>query len=263
MKALTYSAHALITLLTLAACELPTKVGELTASSGPEPSDSTDSASSDGQTEPELTTGTTDEPGTSAPSSLSEPTSEPVGETETEGPPGCEAIADEEACKAASCLPLYGVAYDFPGCSEGQVYLGCIEPQDCDDAETDVCREGAESEEAYKLKNGCYPAGFVPCEPSTDAFCDQCEALDEAGCLAEPSECQPIYGAPHVDVGGEVCVDFNAQEFLRCVANGGACPPFVPTICPIGQPDKPYDSPSGCIPSGYEMCEGGGTPECQ
>lgn len=266
MKHLTCITHTIITLLALTACELPTKVGEL-SDGGVEPSTSdsgadtegTEGATSVGQTEGIDETTTTTKPEPSTAGSLTEGT---TAETETEGKPDCEGL-DEESCLVGECQAHYGVAYNFPSCSTGQVFLGCSDPQDCDDVETNFCREGTESEEAYKLPSSCAPAGFVECEPSSATFCggDGCTALDEAGCLAEPSECQPIYGAQHTEALGLACVNYNELEFLGCIANGGACPPFVPTVCPIGSPVA-YDSPSGCIPPGFEMCEGGGGPEC-
>lgn len=246
---------SILSLLALGACELPTKLGNLSDSTTTDATttttDATDSASSDTDQTTEATTKPIE------PSSTATTMVEPSSDTMTPAP--CQILGEGE-CEFAQCQALYGVAHDFPGCSEGQVFLGCTDPQDCDQAETTFCKDG--TDEAYKRPDGCQPPGFSPCEAPTFAFCGQCEALDEAECLADPDECQPIYGAPHVEIDGAMCVDYDAMKFLLCIANGGACPPFVPTLCPIGAPDEAYDVPSGCLLPGFEECDGAGTPEC-
>lgn len=263
--------------LTMVACELPTKLGELTATSGATTADSTDGPSTDGVSSdgttsaPDETIGGTGSSSVTEGSATSSATTTvgpdqttgdtmPVETSETGVPFDCSALDEALCANSGICQTHYGVAYDFPGCSEGQVYLGCTEVLECDQAITTICKDG--SDEVYQKNDGCHPAGFTACEAPTFAFCGQCEALDEAACLAERGECQPIFGAPHVDQEGVMCVDYDAPVFLRCVANGGACPPAIPTICPIGQPDQAYDSPSGCIPAGFEICEGSGGAPC-
>jgi hypothetical protein len=262
----------LVSLLALAACELPTKLGNLADSdsgtgTGTEATgtgDATDSTASETtakDTDQTTTTGPIDPSMTSATTAGTSVTAttgvEPSSDTEAWGP--CETLGEED-CELAHCMPLYGVAYDFPGCSEGQVFLGCSGPDGCDDAEATFCKDG--TDEVYRRPDSCTPPGFSPCAEPALAFCGSCEALDEAACLTEPEECQPIYGAPHVELEGEMCVDYEALKFLLCISNGGACPPSVPTLCPIGSPEEAYDVPSGCVPPGFEQCEGAGTPQC-
>lgn len=260
---------AITSLLALVACELPTKLGELSATDSDgttvaaSTADSTDGVSSTGQTggpDPGTTSTGGPDPATTVGPDQTTGDTMAVEESETGTPAPCDLLPNMEECMQNGCVAHFGIAYDFPGCAEGSVFLGCSDPQDCDDAPHIFCKDG--TDEIYKTHDGCHPAGYSECEPVTDVFCGQCEALDEAGCLAEPTDCQPIYGAPHVDVRGEVCVDYDDMHFLRCIANGGACPPNIPTICRIDQPDEPYDSPSGCIPLGFEECEGAGTPAC-
>lgn len=272
MNALIYAPRyvSLASLLALAACELPTKLGNLSDSATSEASatasTTNDSAASDGTTGTSDTTesplsATTGEPSTSGvePSSVATTMFEPS--TGINEPADCDGLSEGACIASGGCIAYYGTAYDFPGCSEEPTYLGCSGAQDCDNAETTLCKDG--TDEIYKLSDACYIFGFTECEPEGFVpFCGQCEALDETECLAEPTDCQPIYGAPHVDVGGETCADYDNKQFLRCIANGGACPPFIPVICPIGQPDEIFDSPSGCIPGGFTECGEAGTPSC-
>jgi len=87
-----------------------------------------------------------------------------------------------------------------------------------------------------------------------------CEGLAEVDCEGTPG-CKPIRGNPHTLGGGGTCV---ADEFvfLACAVDSGACPPFIPTVCPVGETEPRFDVPSGCIPPGFETCEGAGSPPC-
>lgn len=87
-----------------------------------------------------------------------------------------------------------------------------------------------------------------------------CEGLGEAECMATPG-CKAIRGQPHGFGGGGVCVK-DEFVFLACAVDSGACPPFIPTVCPVGETEPKFDVPSGCIPPGFEECEGGGMPPC-
>lgn len=88
-----------------------------------------------------------------------------------------------------------------------------------------------------------------------------CLGLEEEVCAATPG-CKAILGAPYVLSGGGMCVDYQNQVFLACDVDSGACPPFIPTVCPEGQLEPQFEVPSGCIPPGFENCEGGGLPSC-
>lgn len=88
-----------------------------------------------------------------------------------------------------------------------------------------------------------------------------CSGLEQEVCAATAG-CKAILGAPHVSDGGGMCVDDKNQVFLACDVDSGACPPFIPTVCPEGQVEPQFDVPSGCIPPGFENCEGGGLPSC-
>ncbi|MCY1061777.1 hypothetical protein [Nannocystis sp. SCPEA4] len=268
-----FRAPLYLTLITLTACPLPTKLGNLSdsASDGMTPEETTASTqwtATDGETsagttlEPELTSTTKFDPSettggeTEGETTVIGTASATSESSDTETPVACDGL-DQATCEAVGvCVTHFGVAYDFPGCPSGQVYLGCSDPQDCDEAEHPFCKDG--TDEVYQLPSGCHPSGFTLCEAPGIAFCETCEALTEAECLEEPEGCQPIYGAPHVEVEGEVCADYENKEFLRCIANGGACPPFVPVVCEVGNTDKRWDSPSGCVPAGFEECA---TPE--
>lgn len=248
--------------LTLSACVLGTKVGDLpdeTTSAG----DSTDATGTEGASSGGKDSSSSGQTGiTEGETSTAGP-----GETSTAGPgettggpsDECEGL-DEATCKANPvCDVMLGSAYDFEGCPVGPQYLGCmVANKGCDEAEKTVCRDG--TDEVYLRNNGCVPLGFSECETPL-ALCGSCEALTEAECLAEAEECQGLYGAPYVEQQGAECVDFGQQVFLACAANGGACPPFVPTVCPEGELAPRFDVPSGCIPFGFETCEGG-APVC-
>jgi hypothetical protein len=256
------SPRFLFALITLTACELPTKLGDLsdTATDGTTAA-TTDATATDGATstgatlDPELTSTTEFDPSETTLVETSNAVTtivETTQSSDTETPLACDGL-DEATCDAVGvCASHHGVAFDFPGCSPGLVYLGCSDPQDCTDDEMVVCKDG--TDEAYHLESGCHPDGYSLCEPPTIAFCGSCESFTEAECLDAPSECQPLYGAPHIDGDGETCADYQNQQFLRCVANGGECPPFIPVICEDGNPGQAWDSPSGCIPAGYSEC---------
>ncbi|WAS90488.1 hypothetical protein [Nannocystis punicea] len=273
MSRYAYSPRILTIVLALAACELPTKLGNLSATDGDNAETTGDWTATDGETTgatTAATTGaTTEEPADTWWTSTSmfdpsETTSAQTTEQETSTtgmaiPLDCLELGEAD-CAANGCMAYYGSAYEFPGCAQGLLFLGCSDPKECDHAEQTFCREG--TEEAYKLETTCAPPGYVECEPPGVAFCDDCRSLDEAECLAEPVECQPLYGAPHIVVDDQVCADYGDQEFMACQANGGACPPFIPVVCHPDMPEKVYDSPSGCIPSGWQECGEMGTPEC-
>jgi len=227
--------------LTLAGCVLGTKVGDIQDSdSGGEmteghSSGAPDTATSAGEADTELT-----------------------GSSSGGAPDACAGL-DEAACVAdPGCRTQLGSAFDFPGCTEAPQFLGCL-AQDtaCDLAIIPVCRDG--TDEVYLNSDGCVPAGFSPCETALP-LCGACEGLPEPACLADEA-CQGLYGAPHVEQDGKLCVA-EPTVFLACAANGGACPPFVPTVCPEGDPETRFNVPSGCIPFGFEVCEGAETPEC-
>ncbi|MBA3545589.1 MAG: hypothetical protein H0T76_03815 [Nannocystis sp.] len=254
---------ALCTALALSACVLPTKLGEVTDGddTAAEPSTSagvsTTSGATEGATAGLQETGETTKPDNTT--STSEP--EDTGDT---GPAfGCEDLSEAECAAEPGCMTSHATPYAFEECPEGQVYLGCLPASACDLALVTVCREG--TDEAYQLDNGCIPAGFVPCE-SEQELCGQdeqdCALLDEQACADDGDFCESIHGFMHVPVGDDMCVDFKTQIFLACVLMDGACPPFVPTVCPIGKPDQQFDVPSGCIPPGHEICDGAGTPQC-
>lgn len=271
MNHFAYSPRILPLVLALAACELPTKLGNLSAtdSTGDEAgstADETDGDTSAGTTgaTTEATTDATTETWQTA-TTVFDPseTTSAVTTSQTTGPTpiDCLEFGEQDCLASPGCMAYYGSAYEFPGCASGLQFLGCTDAIVCENDKHTVCREG--TDEAYELQGTtCEPPGFVQCEPPGVAFCDTCGALDEAGCLAEPSECQPLYGAPHIQTNGDVCADYTAMEFLACQANGGACPPSIPVVCDPDEPDQPYDSPSGCVPAGWVECGEMGVPGC-
>jgi hypothetical protein len=87
-----------------------------------------------------------------------------------------------------------------------------------------------------------------------------CEGLDEAECTAMAG-CKAISGQPHGFGGGGMCVK-DEFVFLACAVDSGACPPFIPTVCPVGETEPKFDVPSGCIPPGFDNCDGAGMPPC-
>lgn len=81
-----------------------------------------------------------------------------------------------------------------------------------------------------------------------------CEQLPEQACRANP-ECTPLLGAPHIEQDGEICADYGMQKFLACARGDAPCPPVVISVCPEGQPDMVFDTPGGCLPSGFNTCD--------
>lgn len=264
---------ALTTALALSACVLPTKLGELTEGedTAAEPSTSAGASTSSGATEgataglqetgetakPEDTT-TTEAPETGT-------TSEPEDTGSTGEALGCPALNEAECAAEPGCMTSHGTPYAFEACPEGPVYLGCLPASACDTVLLTVCLQG--TTEVYQLDSGCVPEGFTPCESELEvcgADEENCALLDEMACGTDDDLCEPIHGFMHVPDGDEMCVDFTTPIFLACALMiDGACPPpFVPTVCPIGNPGEQFDVPSGCIPPGHMACDGGGTPEC-
>ena len=227
----------LATALVLPACELPSKSG--------------DDGTTTGTTVDQPDTSDVTDPTTQADATFDGQTSEQPGE--------CEALGEAECGLQAGCVAKHGAALDFPGCSPEPAFLGCLPDMACDAVLTTVCRDG--TEEVYQNTDGCIPAGFTACDPGLGPCGGACLGLDEAACAANQA-CSPIHGHPHVLEEGMVCVDVMVSVFLACNVNDGACPPFVPTVCAVDEPDAPFDVPSGCIPSGFVECEGAGTPEC-
>lgn len=272
MNHFAYAPRILPLVLALAACELPTKLGDLTATDSTGDQAGTTAVETDGDTSagttgalPETTTEATSESWQTA-TTMFDPSETTSAETtsQTTGPTpiDCLALGEQDCAGSPGCMAYYGSAYEFPGCASGLQFLGCSDAIVCEHDKHTFCREG--TEEAYEvLETTCEPPGYVQCEPPGLAFCDSCGTLDEAGCLAEPSECQPIYGAPHVEVDGELCADYLAQKFLICQANGGACPPSIPVVCDPDEPEQAYDSPSGCVPAGWSECGEMGAPQCE
>lgn len=231
--------------LLVVACGLPTK-DELpgTGSSGTTAGEATGGTTPTGSSGVDVTEGVTGSGGVDSASS---------------GGAECAALTEAECEAAPECAPRHGLAFAFDGCPEGQVYLGCGVEMACDAALTTACRDG--TDEVYQLSSGCLPPGFTACETDLGLCAGVCLGLDEAACAAARG-CKSIFGNPHVVDGGGLCVDDKSPQFLACDVDTGACPPFVPTVCPEGQPDQRFDVPSGCIPPGFMDCEGGGTPAC-
>ena len=265
MNHFAYTPRILPLLLALAACELPTKLGNLTATDSTGDDAGTTAVETDGDTSAG-TTGATSEATTEAwqtATTMFDPSETTAVPETTDGPTpiDCLELGEQDCAASPGCMAYYGSAYEFPGCASGLQFLGCSDEIVCEHDKHTFCREG--TGEAYEvLETTCEPPGFVQCEPPGLAFCDSCGTLDEAGCLAEPSECQPIYGAPHIETNGDVCADYTDMKFLICQANGGACPPFIPVVCDPDEPDQAYDSPSGCIPAGWSECGEMGVPGC-
>ena len=180
-----------------------------------------------------------------------------TGATATTGPgDGCEALQTEAQCEQdPDCMAVVGQAFDFPGCMPGQTFIACMPMMMCDSNVLDICQEEP-GQEVYRVPDGCVPPGFFPCTPGDFPLCgdSECEGLPEQGCLAAP-DCTAILGAPHMEKDGEVCVDFGMQEFLACMQGDVACPPSIASVCPGGQPDMVFDTPSGCIPPGFMPCD--------
>jgi len=176
---------------------------------------------------------------------------------------GCEAFQTQAQCEQdPDCMAVVGQAFDFPGCMPGQTFIACMPAMPCDAVILDICQDDP-GQEVYRLTDGCVPPGFFSCNPGDFPLCGDagCEQLPEQGCFAAPN-CTALTGAPHMEKDGEICVDFAAQEFLACVEGDLACPPVIATVCPEGQPEMVFDSPSGCIPPGFVPCDMP-APECQ
>lgn len=251
------------TLFILAACELPSKLGDLptggtTVDTGTVGED-TGEATANSSGPQTISTGdpeTTGEPDTTTGVMTT------GGETTTEGSP-CEGL-DEAACEAKpGCMTYHGVPFDFASCVPGNTYLGCGPELNCDQAFTAMCRDGTEIDEAYLTPTACEPPGFSQCDVAGKSPCGQsCEGMNEAACAFDGDFCEPIHGLPHVEQDGTVCVDQDPQ-FIACVLMDGACPPEVPTVCSTGDSDEKYDIPSGCIPPEFEKCDPMGAQPCE
>ncbi len=243
------------TALALSACELPTKVGDLKGdeSTGADTGD-------DSTADPPVTTG--DETGsTTKPDATTAEPGETTGinaET-TDTPSDCAGLDASQCAEQAGCMAANGTVYEDGACNVEPEFLGCLPEMPCDAVILTICRDG--TDEVYQLFNGCVPAGFTPCEVDVVPCPDDCAGLDEASC-AEFEGCQPVHGNPHVTENGMACVDVDTSGYLGCRTDGGACPPFIPTVCGDGKPEEPFDVPSGCIPPGWSECEGAGTPAC-
>jgi len=250
----------LTTALALAACVLPTKIGDL-----PDGDDSTgapDSTSVGDSTtgQPDATDATTKSEDTTATTTDATTQGDVTFDSQTSEQPGeCEALGEADCALQGGCVAKYGAPFDFPGCSPEPTFLGCLPSQPCDLALTTVCRDG--TDEAYQASDGCIPAGFTACDSDLPLCGGDCDGLDEAACAAN-NACTPIHGHPHVTENAMACVDNMHNVFLACHADSGACPPFVPTVCAKEDLGTPFDVPSGCIPSGFVECEGAGTPAC-
>lgn len=267
----------------LAACELPTTLGDLPTS------EATTAMDPGGVSETEPATGGTTSSGgvseTAPPTSSggvgeTAPTTSSggVGETEAttgsedvettssdEGDSGaldCADLAEAECVARAGCAPSFGVALEFPGCPEGQLYLGCDAERRCEPVQTTVCRDG--SEQAYELPNTCVPPGFSACLNLLSICGTPCVDLDQESCEAS-AVCLAIFGHPHVDDGeGGTCVDDEDSVFLGCSLFPGFCGIPMPTVCVGGDPSKSFDVPSGCWPPFYGSCPTqAGKPACQ
>ena len=243
----TRSPHILLA-LTLAACELPTKVGDL---KGDESTGTTDAPADTAQDTTGVTTGEPD--GTTG-------TSEGDTTQQTTGPApvDCAALTEAQCGGEPGCAPKFGTAFQFDGCETGPVYLGCTTDASCDQALTIICRDG--TTEAYQITDRCLPAGFSECASDLLPCSGGCGGPDEAACAA--NGCDAITGHPHVPAGDMTCVDTMIFVFLACTSLDGVCPPFIPTVCAPDKPDEPFDIPSGCTPPGWSECPGAGTPEC-
>ncbi len=256
---------ALPVALTLSACVIGTKVGDLPdeSASAADTTDTTGTAGgSSGSTDGDSTDGkdsSTDGKDSSGGPQTDTTDSTGIPVPITGGPGECEGL-DEAACAAdPGCSTLHGEAYAFEGCPTLPQYLGCMVGNGCSEDEISVCRDG--TDEVYWRPDGCVPAGFTECGIIPLARCGSCEALDEAECQDNVDMCQTLYGSPHVVQDGEACVDFEKGVFLAC-ASIEPCEPSVPTVCPIGDLEPRFDVTSGCMPFGFELCEGG-APQCQ
>jgi hypothetical protein len=175
-------------------------------------------------------------------------------------PGDCEAASLDECEANPACMTVFGEPEEFEGCTPGPQYLGCLPQLPCDTALLTVCDD--ETNEPFRLSNGCFPPGFSPCE-GTGVPCggaDTCEGLDEQGCAS--AGCTSIFGAPHVVQDDIMCADYDALEFLGCLPADTACPPSVPVLCPAGQDEPAWDVPSGCLLPGFDLCDEQLVPAC-
>lgn len=261
-----------ITSLTLFACKPDgSDTGESAGSTGGGDTDTASSGATDPTTGAESASETgsasvasvdTGDPSSSDPGTDTGDTGGPgtdPGTEETGLADGCDSLGPEQCKEDPACMPVIGQPEDFLGCMPGQQFLGCIDNIGCDDVLLTVCKDG--TKESYRLPSGCFPPGFTPCDGlgSTCGGEAQCEVLDEDACKAQG--CTPITGAPHIVKNGGMCADFDNLEFLGCLGPDIACPPFVPTLCPVGKKEPAWDVPSGCTPVGFEEC-GMLLPEC-
>lgn len=229
---------SLFVVLALAACELPVKVGDL-----PTASDS-DTAESD--TGEATVTGSSGETTTMA--------------ATTAGPAACATLSESDCAAEPTCSPLLGRRY-LDACElEAEAFIVCHDADlECTPGPSTVC----DGEDTFAISVTCEPQGLTACEPPNDE-CGQpdCTLYDEATCLAQ-DVCKPVYGHPHLGVDTpEECVDETTTTYLGCIEDTGACPPFIPTVCPDGAPGEPYDVPAGCIPPHYVTCGSEGLPPC-
>jgi hypothetical protein len=256
----------LLLALVLPACVVPKLVGP-----NPE-ADTGKDTDTDGASESGADTSATSEPGvTSAPDATTGPdatTDDPATTTlastsspfDMAGPFDCAAPTAEDCEAMPECMPVFGEAEGFSGCTPGLNYLGCIPEQPCDAVLLTVCAE--ETDESFRLTDGCVPPGFASC-PGLGTLCgdESCAGLGADECAAKG--CTPIDGAPHVVENDVTCADYDAFEFLGCLPPGTSCPPQIAILCPVGQTEPVWDVPSGCFLPGFETCEDQFVPACE
>jgi len=238
--------------LPLTGCVVPKIVGD-----NPEADTGKDSDTAE-DTGDDATLGATSQPDATSEASTSAPADDTGSKFDMMPPPDvdpgdCEAPT-LEACEAnPACMPVLGESELFDDCKPDPQYLGCLPQMPCDAVLLTVCDE--ETNESFRLTNGCIPPGFAVCEgnglPCGGGM--QCEGLGEIDCAA--NGCTSIFGAPHVTVNDEVCADYEALEFLACLPPNTSCPPQIEILCPTGQDSPTWDVPSGCKPAGFESCE--------
>lgn len=224
----------LFVVLALAACELPVKVGDLPTAG--------DSDTAEPDTGEATVTGST-------------------GEATTGEPSACATLSEGDCAADPACAPLIGRRYTGNACLfEPEAFIVCHDADlACTPEPSTVCRDA----DTFEIDVTCEPPGLTACEPPADD-CGQpdCMLFDEPTCLAQ-DVCKPVYGNPHLGVDTpEECVDDATTAYLGCISDAGACPPFIPTVCPEDAPDERYDVPAGCIPPHFVMCGGEGLPAC-
>lgn len=181
----------------------------------------------------------------------------------TDPPEACAEPASEDECAAApGCQSVIGLSQQFRGCVEGPQFLACIDATPCDAVLTTVCRDG--TDEVYQLTDGCVPPGFTACEGPGES-CSvpvDCESIATAGeCTVK--QCGVVFGAPHITVDGQVCASYGADEqFLGCRDADAVCVDDVVILCPVGQQMPSWDSASGCVAPGFEVCDAPSVPPC-